>query len=81
MFLAGAALQGAIDQDAPATAVAMNAINEEHGRAGLTEAIIAWCDTLTAAYPLPEGDLAGLGWRDETGPRTTSTPRCGGPAR
>jgi len=53
MFLAGAALQGAIDHDAPATAAAINAISAEYGGEGLTEAIIAWCDTLTGALPLP----------------------------
>jgi hypothetical protein len=68
MFLAGAALQGAVDQDAPAAAAAINAISAEYGGEGLTEAIIAWCDTLTAALPIPSGgDLAGLGWVDETG--------------
>lgn len=53
MFLAGAALQGSVDQDAPATAAAINAISAEYGGEGLTEAIIAWCDTLTGALPLP----------------------------
>ena len=57
MFLAGAALQGAVAQDLPATAAAMNAISAEYGSEGLTEAIIAWCDALTA----------GPGWVDETG--------------
>lgn len=60
MFLAGAALQAAIDQDAPATAAAINAISAEYGGEGLTEAIIAWCDTLTGAHPLrPEGASPG----------------------
>lgn len=67
MFLAGAALQGAVAQDLAATAAAMNAISAEYGSEGLTEAIIAWCDTLTAAYPLPAGDLTGTGRVDETG--------------
>lgn len=73
MFLAGAALQGTVDQDAPATAAAMNAISAEYDGEGLTEAITAWCDTLTAALPLaPGGDLAGLGWADETGQARTT---------
>ena len=73
MFLAGAALQGAVDQDAPAAAAAINAISAEHGGEGLTEAIIAWCDTLTALLPLPRGgDLVGLGWIDETGQARTA---------
>jgi cellulase/cellobiase CelA1 len=73
MFLAGAALQGAISQDAPAADTAINAIYVEHGGEGLTEAIIAWCDTLTAALPLPPGeDLVGLGWIDETGQARTA---------
>jgi hypothetical protein len=58
MFLAGAALQGSVDQDAPATAAAINAISAEYGGEGLTEAIIAWCDTLTAARPLPREGLS-----------------------
>jgi hypothetical protein len=53
MFLAGAALQASVDQDAPATAAAINAISAEYGGEGLTEAIIAWCDTLTGAHLLP----------------------------
>jgi hypothetical protein len=60
MFLAGAALQGSVDQDAPAAAAAINAISAEYGGEGLTEAIIAWCDALTGALPLPpEGISSG----------------------
>ena len=68
LLLAERALQGAIDQDRPAEAAAMNAINEEHGGEGATEAIIAWCDTLIAAHPLPAGsEFAALNWVDAEG--------------
>jgi hypothetical protein len=79
MFRAGAALQGAGGQDAPAAAAAINAISAEHGGEGLTEAIIAWCDTLTAAFPSREGislDSAGSVKPVWPGPRMTSAIQC-----
>ena len=73
MFLAGAALQASVDQDAPATAAAINAISAEYGGEGLTEAIIAWCDTLTRAHPLPPEEIS-------PGPAGSVTPAWPGAA-
>ena len=73
MFLAGAALQASVDQDAPATAAAINAISAEYGGEGLTEAIIAWCDTLARAHPLPPEEIS-------PGPAGSVTPAWPGAA-
>lgn len=68
LSLAERALQGAIDQDRPAEAAAMNAISEEHGGEGTAEAIIAWCDALIAAHALPAGsEFVALNWVDAEG--------------
>jgi hypothetical protein len=68
LFLAERALQGAVDQDRPAAAAAINTINEEHGGEGTAEAIIAWCDTLIAAHALPAGsEFVALNWVDAEG--------------